>query len=40
MGKPNSREELKNYCLRKLGYPVVEINLDEEQISDCIDDGV
>ena len=40
MGKPNSREELKNYCLRKLGYPVVEVNLDDEQISDCIDDGL
>lgn len=40
MGKPNSREELKNYCLRKLGYPLVEINLDDEQISDCIDDAL
>ena len=40
MAKPNSREELKEYCLRKLGKPVLEINVDDDQISDCIDDGL
>lgn len=33
-----SREELKEYCLRKLGKPLLEINVAEEQIEDCIDD--
>lgn len=40
MARPNSRDELKEYCLRKLGKPVVEINIDDDQISDCIDDGL
>lgn len=40
MAKPSSRDELKEYCLRKLGKPVLEINVDDDQISDCIDDGI
>jgi len=40
MAKPASREELTNYCLRRLGEPVVEINVDTEQIEDLIDDGI
>ena len=40
MAKPASREELTNYCLRQLGEPVVEINVDDEQIDDLIDDGI
>ena len=40
MAKPASREELTNYCLRQLGEPVVEINVDTEQIDDLIDDGI
>jgi hypothetical protein len=40
MAKPSSRDELKEYCLRKLGKPVLEINVDDDQISDCIDDGL
>ena len=35
-----SREELINYSLRKLGYPVIDINCSEEQISDCVDDAI
>ena len=35
-----SREELKEYCLRKLGYPVVEINVDDQQVEDRIDDAI
>ncbi len=38
--KPSSREELVDYCLRKLGYPVLEINLDDDQIDDCVDDAL
>lgn len=40
MARPSSRQELIDYCLRKLGAPVLEINLDEEQIDDCIDDAL
>lgn len=34
---PASREELKDFCLRQLGYPVVEINVDDVQVEDAID---
>jgi hypothetical protein len=34
---PASREELKNYCKRQLGDPVIEINLSPEQEEDCIE---
>jgi hypothetical protein len=40
MANPTSREELKKYCLRRLGYPVVEINIDEDQMQDRIDDAL
>jgi hypothetical protein len=38
--KPSSRQELIDYSLRKLGYPVLEINLDDDQIDDCVDDAL
>lgn len=34
------REDLKNYCLRKLGYPALQINVTPEQIEDRIDDAL
>lgn len=37
---PNSRETLINYCLRNLGYPVIQINVDDDQISDRIDEAL
>ena len=40
MAKPNSREELKEYALRKLGSPVIEINVDDAQVEDRIDDAL
>ena len=40
MSTPNSRSEFKQYCLRQLGAPVLEINLADEQCEDLIDDGV
>ena len=36
----HSREELKQYCLRALGAPVLEINVDDEQLEDRIDDAL
>lgn len=35
-----SREELKDYCLRKLGAPVIEINVDIDQIEDRVDEAL
>ena len=40
MAKPNSRQTLIDYCLRSLGAPVIEINVDEDQIEDRIDEAV
>ena len=40
MAKPQSRGQLINFGLRKLGYPVLEINLDTDQIHDALDDTV
>ena len=38
MAAPQSRGQLINFGLRKLGYPVLEINLDTDQIHDALDD--
>jgi|TARA_R110000796_G_scaffold108603_2_gene219673 hypothetical protein len=35
-----SKEELIDYCLRALGHPVVEVNIDEEQLDDRIDEAL
>lgn len=35
--KPANREELKDFCLRQLGYPVIQINVDDEQVNDAIE---
>ena len=40
MAKPKSRAELKEYCLRKLGKPVIEINVDDDQVDDRIDEAM
>jgi hypothetical protein len=37
MAIPTSREGLKQYCLRDLGAPVLEINVDDDQLEDRID---
>jgi hypothetical protein len=39
MAEPSSRQELKDYCLRRLGHPVLEINVDDDQLDDLIDDA-
>ena len=40
MTVPASRQELIDYCLRELGHPVVEINVDDDQVSDRIDQAL
>ena len=40
MAKPNSRQGLIDYCLRRLGAPVLEINVDDDQIDDLVDDAL
>jgi hypothetical protein len=39
MAKLTSRQDLKEYCLKKLGHPVVEINVADEQVEDRLDDA-
>jgi hypothetical protein len=40
MAKPTTRQELIDYCLRRLGAPILEINLADEQIDDLVDDAL
>jgi hypothetical protein len=40
MAKPTTRKQFKEYCLRRLGWPVIDINVDEDQIEDRIDDAL
>ena len=35
--KPANKEELKDFCLRQLGYPVIQINVDDEQVNDAVE---
>ena len=40
MAAVNSRQSLKEYCLRALGAPVLEINVDDDQLEDRIDEAL
>ena len=40
MAIPNTRATLKDYCLRALGKPVIDINVDEDQVEDRIDEAL
>ena len=40
MANPNTRETLKQYALRNLGKPVIEINASDEQLEDRIDEAL
>ena len=40
MAVPSSRAEFKDYCLRRLGEPVIDVNVDAEQIEDRIDEAL
>lgn len=39
MTYPSSRQGLIDYCLRELGHPVIEINVDDDQLEDRIDEA-
>ena len=36
----SSRQDLIDYCLRKLGDPVIEVNVADEQLEDKVDDAL
>jgi len=41
MSEPiTTRSKFKEYCLRRLGFPVIEINVDDDQVEDRIDDAL
>jgi hypothetical protein len=40
MAEVTSRDELKDYCLRRLGAPVITINVDDDQLEDRLDDAL
>lgn len=40
MPQPTTRQEFKEYCLRALGAPVIEINVDDQQVEDRIDQAL
>lgn len=40
MSNPRTRSEFIDYCLRKLGFPVIEINVDEDQCQDRVDEAL
>jgi hypothetical protein len=40
MAIPATRDEFKEYCLRKLGKPVIEINVDDDQVDDRVDEAL
>ena len=40
MAKPTTRQQLIDYCFRKLGAPVLEINVDDDQVDDLVDDAI
>jgi len=37
---PSTKEQLIQYCLRELGHPVIEINVDEDQLDDRVDQAL
>ena len=40
MSTITSRANFKNYCLKRLGFPVIDINVDDDQVEDRIDDAL
>ena len=40
MAQPTSKTQFKEFCLRKLGKPVIEINVDNDQVDDRIDEAL
>jgi len=37
MAIPSNRDQHKDWCLRQLGHPVININVDDDQVDDCVD---
>ena len=40
MAQPTTRDQFREWCLRKLGKPVIEINVDQDQVEDRIDEAL
>ena len=40
MSIPTTREQFAQFCLRELGAPIIQINVSEEQVDDCIDQAL
>jgi len=40
MAIPTTREQHKDWCLRQLGHPVININVDDDQVDDCVDSAL
>ena len=40
MATPTSKDTLKEYCLRNLGKPVIEVNVDDDQVDDRLDEAL
>ena len=40
MSDITTRQQFKDYCLRRLGFPVIEINVDDDQVEDRVDDAL
>ena len=40
MASPTTRVQFKENCLRRLGKPVIEINVDDDQVEDRIDEAL
>ena len=40
MATITSRQQFKDYCLRRLGFPVISINVDDDQVEDRINDAI
>lgn len=40
MALPQNREQFRDWCLKQLGHPVIEINVDDDQVEDRIDEAL
>ena len=40
MANPASRDQFIEYCKRRLGEPVLEINVDDDQVEDRVDEAI
>ena len=40
MAQPTTRQQFIDYCKRRLGFPVIDINVDDDQIGDRVDDAL